>query len=118
MLLNLAWLIPGAPIISSIFITVLLLSFNKTMNRLTKPVSYFIIISLILSEVINSILFEKGISGNNFLFGSNFELVVDRPALLVAELLGLVFLFIMLFSVSKLERRSTTLESARVKWRD
>ncbi len=106
MLLNLTWLIPGLPIIASIFIALLLLSFSKTMNRLTKPVSYFIILSLIFSEIINFILFKKDISGIELLIGSNFQLVVDRPALLVSELIGLVFLLIMLFSVAKLKRRS------------
>ena len=106
MLLNLTWLIPGLPIIASVFIAVLLISFNKTMNRLTKPVSYFIIISLIFSEIINFILFRKNISGNDHLFGGIIELVVDRPALLFAESIGLLFLLMMLFSVLKLKRRS------------
>ena len=106
MLLNLTWLIPGLPIIASIFIALLLLSFSKTMNRLTKPVSYFIIISLIFSEIINFILFKKDISGIELINGINLQLVVDRPALLVSESMGLVFLLIMLFSVAKLKRRS------------
>ena len=106
MLLNLTWLIPGLPLIASIFIAVLLLSFNKTMNRLTKPVSYFIIISLILSEIINYIFLKKNIVGNDLIFGGDFELVVDGPALIFAESIGLIFLLIMLFSVAKLERRS------------
>ena len=106
MLLNLTWLIPGLPIIASIFIALLLLSFSKTMNRLTKPVSYFIILSLIFSEIINFILFKKDISGIELINGSSFQLVVDRPSLLVSESIGLVFLLIMLFSVAKLKRRS------------
>ena len=106
MLLDLTWLIPGLPLLASIFIAVLLLSFSKTMNRLTKPASYFIIISLTFSEIINFILFKNNISGNDLLFGSNFVLVVDRPALLFSESIGLVLLLIMLFSVTKLERRN------------
>ncbi len=106
MLLNLTWLIPGIPIISSIFITVLLLSFSKTMNRLTKPVSYFLIISLAFSEIINFILFKNNISGTDILFGSNFSLIVDRPSLLASEVIGLLFLLIMLFSVTKLQRKN------------
>ena len=106
MLLDLTWLIPGLPLLASVFIAVLLLSFGKTMNRLTKPVSYFIIISLTFSEIINFILFKNNISGNDLLFGSNFVLVIDRPALLVSESIGLIFLLIMLFSVAKLERRN------------
>ena len=106
MLLNFTWLIPGIPIIASILITVLLLSFSKTMNRLTKPVSYFLIISLIFSEIIDFVFFKKNISGNDLLFGSNIELVVDRPAIIFAESIGFIFLFIMLFSVTKLQRRN------------
>ena len=106
MLLNLTWLIPGLPIIASFLIALLLLVFSKTMNRLTKPVSYFIIISLIFSEIINFILFRENISGNNPIFGGNFELVIDRPALIFAESIGLVFLLIMLFSFAKLKRKS------------
>ena len=105
MLLNLTWLIPGIPIISSVFITVLLLSFNTTMNRLTKPVSWVLIISLTLSEIINFILFKNDISGNEQLFARNFQLVVDKPALLFSESTGLFFLLIMIFSVAKLQRR-------------
>ena len=106
MLLNLTWLIPGLPLITSIFIAVLLLSFSKTMNRLTKPVSYFIITSQTFSEIFNFILLNKNISGNDIIFGSKFELFVDRPALLFSESIGFIFLLIMLFSVTKLERRS------------
>ncbi len=106
MLLNLTWLIPGLPIIASIFIAVLLLSFSKTTNRLTKPVSYLIIISLTFSEIINFILFRKNISGNDPLFGGEYQLVVDRPALIVSESIGLILLLIMLFSLAKLKRRS------------
>ena len=106
MLLNLTWLIPGLPIIASSFIAVLLVSFSKTMNRLTKPVSYFIITSLTFSEVINFIFYKKNIAGSDLIFGGNFELKVDRPALLAGELICMIFLLIMIFSVAKLKRRS------------
>ena len=106
MLLNLTWLIPGLPIIASIFIAVLLLSFGKTMNRLTKPVSYFIIASQASSEIINFILLKQNISGNYFSFGINLPLVIDRPALIFGESIGLIFLLIMLFSVINLQRRN------------
>ena len=106
MLLNLTWLIPGLPIIASILITVLLLSFSKTMNRLTKPVSYFLITSLAFSEIINFILFKKDISGNYLIFGSNLELVLDRQSIIFSEITGFIFLLIMLISVTKLKRRN------------
>ncbi len=106
MLLNLTWLIPGLPIIASFIIAFLLLSFSKTMNRLTKPVSYFIIISLTFSEIINFFLYKKNITGNDLFLGTRFELVVDRPALITGEAMGLICLIAMLFSVTKLKRRS------------
>ena len=106
MLLNLTWLIPGIPILSSILIGVLLLSFSKTMNRLTKPVSYFLIISLILSELIDFILYKQDISGNISVFGNSYELVVDSQALFSAAFIGLFFLLIMLYSVANLKRRN------------
>ena len=106
MLLNFTWLIPGIPIIAAAFIAVLLLTFSKTMNRLTKPVSYFLIISITFSEIIDFIFFRKKISGTQALFGSNLELIVDRSAILFAETIGFIFLLIMLLSVAKLQRRN------------
>ena len=105
MLLNLTWLIPGLPIIASIFIAMLLLSFSKTMNRLTKPVSFILIVSVVVSEVINFILFKKHVSGSISLFGDNLSLLVDKPALIFSLSIGFLFLSIMLFSLNKLERR-------------
>ena len=106
MLLNLTWLIPGFPIIASFLMAVLLLSFSKTMNRLTKPVSYFIIFSLILSEIINFIFLKKNISGVDPILVNGFELVVDKPALIVAESIGFIIILIMLYSVGKLKRKN------------
>ena len=71
MLLNITWLIPGLPIIASALTAVLLVSFSKTMNRLTKPVSFFLIASLVFSEIINFIFYKKEISGKDILFGGN-----------------------------------------------
>ncbi len=106
MLLNLTWLIPGFPIIASFLIAVLLLSFSKTMNRLTKPVSYFIIVSLILSEIIDFVFLKKEILGVDPLLVNGFELVVDKPALIFAESIGFIFILIMLYSVGKLKRKT------------
>ncbi len=110
--LNLTWLIPGLPIITSISILLLLVSFSKTMNRLTKPVSYILIISLILSEIINVFLFEERISGITTLFGdltvlsNNIELYVDTQALISSICFGSSFLLIMLISFIRLKRRN------------
>ena len=76
------------------------------MNRLTKPVSYFIIFSLILSELINFIFLKKDILGIDPILGNGLELVIDKPALIVAESIGIIFILIMLYSVGKLKRRT------------
>ena len=112
MLLNLTWLVPGLPIIASALTTVLLLSFTRTMNRLTKPVSYFLILSVSISEIIDFILFKKHISGialfsENFNFFSNpLQIHVDNEALQASLFLGFIVLSIMLLSFLKLNRRA------------
>ncbi len=112
MLLNIAWLIPALPIITSFFIAVLLFSFSKTMNRLTKPVSYLFIISIVFSELINFILFKANTSDivlnldDIKILKNNFQLVFDHQSLLVSLFLGFVFLLIMLISLIKLKRQN------------
>ena len=47
-------LIPLIPLVTSVFILILLASFNKTLNRLTKPVSALVALSLLGSAFISS----------------------------------------------------------------
>ncbi len=112
MLLNLSWLIPGIPLLLSLFITILLVSFSRTMNRLTKPVSLLFIVSIISSTLFSFILFEKHISGTlspllELAFLKNdFKLYIDSSSLLVATALGSTSLIAMLISYISLERRT------------
>jgi len=46
-------LIPLIPLITSLFIFILLVSFNRTLNRLTKPVSALVALSLLSSAFIS-----------------------------------------------------------------
>ncbi|ABX09298.1 Hypothetical protein P9211_13671 [Prochlorococcus marinus str. MIT 9211] len=62
-LIDVSWLIPISPLVCATLIGVLLLSFNRTMNRLTKPVSFFIINSIILSTLISFLLILNHQSG-------------------------------------------------------
>ena len=59
--INSTTLIPLIPIVTSIFIFVLLLSFNRTLNRLTKPVTALIALSLLSSAFISSFDYFKKI---------------------------------------------------------
>ena len=54
-------LIPLIPLVTSLFVFVLLVSFNRTVNRLTKPVTALIAFSLLSSAFISSLYFFKKI---------------------------------------------------------
>ena len=53
--------------VMALFILILLVSFNRTINRLTKPVSFLIVSSLLGSALISSYLYLKEIEGDLFL---------------------------------------------------
>ena len=52
-LINSTTLIPLIPIVTSFFILILLASFNRTLNRLTKPVTALVALSLLSSAFIS-----------------------------------------------------------------
>ena len=54
-------LIPLIPLITSLFIFILLVSFNRTLNRLTKPVTALVGLSLLSSAFISSFDYFKKI---------------------------------------------------------
>ena len=51
--INSTTLIPLIPLVTSLFILILLISFNRTLNRLTKPVSALVALSLLSSAFIS-----------------------------------------------------------------
>ena len=58
--INSTTLIPLIPLVTSFFILILLASFNRTLNRLTKPVTALVALSLLSSAFISSFdYFEK-----------------------------------------------------------
>ena len=112
-LLDIAWLIPIAPTLGALFVLLLLVSFNRTINRLTKPVSYLLIICVGMSTILSFILFEKHLSGNalnlDLIILSlpfHFGLYVDSLASLFAAsfglLQGLAFVRLLLASALRL----------------
>ncbi|MBO8243211.1 NADH-quinone oxidoreductase [Prochlorococcus marinus XMU1411] len=56
-----AILIPLIPLLTALFIFILLASFNRTLNRLTKPVTALIALSLLSSAFISSFDYFKKI---------------------------------------------------------
>ena len=52
--INSTTLIPLIPLVTSLFILILLASFNRTLNRLTKPVTAMVALSLLSSAFIST----------------------------------------------------------------
>ena len=59
--INSTTLIPLIPLVTSFFILILLASFNRTLNRLTKPVTALVALSLLSSAFISSFYYFKKI---------------------------------------------------------
>ena len=103
--LNISILIPLLPMVAALSIFVLLASFNRTINRLTKPVSAIIALSLFSSCLISSFYYFKKIEGELFL--SNFLKLFEGTNLvmhlnLVSEKLIIFFSLIMIIIIGVL----------------
>ena len=59
--INSAILIPLIPLVTTLFIFTLLVSFNRTLNRLTKPVTVLLALSILSSAFISSFDYVKKI---------------------------------------------------------
>ena len=59
--INTSIFIPLIPLVTALFIFVLLVSFNRTLNRLTKPVTLVVALSLLSSAFISSFDYLKKI---------------------------------------------------------
>tara|TARA_Y100001968_G_scaffold52395_2_gene43327 strand:+ start:2648 stop:3085 length:438 start_codon:yes stop_codon:yes gene_type:complete len=111
-LLGISWLIPSIPIAGALVIGALLVSFNRTMNRLTKPISFFLISCVSLSTLISFVCLLSDVSGKFFegdigfaslsvhlnLYLNNF---IDKSLSIV----GITIVIAMLSFYYKLERK-------------
>ena len=111
-LLDFSWLIPAFPFVGACSIGFLLLAFNRTMNRLTKPSSFVLITCAAFSTIFSFIDFQQNVSGKLYIHPIPIDLVdvsiplsLDKPALLVALTLGLIVSSILIGSYFKLDRR-------------
>ena len=80
----------------ALFILILLVSFNRTINRLTKPVSALVVFSLLSSALISTFLYFKKIEGEVFL--SNY-LKLFESTNLVLHLNSLTEKIVIFFTV-------------------
>ena len=105
-LTNTTILIPLIPLITSLFILALLISFNRTVNRLTKPVTALFALSLLISAFISTFdyfnkieeelvisKFLKNFEETNLVLHLNLvnEKIIILFSLLMTLLIGLSF---------------------------
>jgi len=111
--INVSILIPLIPMGVSLLILILLISFNRTINRLTKPVSFLVVFSLLTSALISSSLYFKKIEGEVFL--SNYLKLLESTNLVLhlnslTEKIEIFFTLVMAIVVTllfyKLPRRA------------
>ena len=100
--INSTTLIPLIPLVTSLFIFILLVSFNRTLNRLTKPVTALVALSLLSSAFISSFDYfkkiEKELVLSEFLkFFENKNLVIHLN--LVNEKIIIFFSLIMILII-------------------
>jgi len=100
--INSTILIPLIPLFTALFISVLLVSFNRTLNRLTKPVTALVALSLLSSAFISYFDYFKKIEEelvlSKFLkFFKKTDLVLHLN--LVNEKIIIFFLLIMTFVI-------------------
>ena len=100
--INSTILIPLIPLVTTLFIFILLVSFNRTINRLTKPVTALVSLSLLSSAFISSFDYFKKIEEelvlSEFLrFFEEKNLVIHLN--LVNEKIIIFFSFIMILII-------------------
>jgi len=105
-------LIPFSPLVGALFVGLLLISFDKTMNRLSKPVSYILIACVAFSTILSFILYRKNIVGYVFDWNLNLAstklhlaMYVDSVSEKAASFCGLCFLILMIVSYYLMERK-------------
>ena len=111
-LINSTILIPLIPFFTSLFIFVLLVSFNRTLNRLTKPVTALVALSLLSSAFISLFDFLKKIEEElvlseflKFFEGTNLVMHLNLVNEKIIIFFSLIMLLIIGISFYKLPRK-------------
>ncbi len=105
-------LIPLIPLVSSLFIFILLVSFNRTLNRLTKPVTALVALSLLSSTFISSLDYFKKIEEElvlsevlKFFEGKNLVIHLNLVNEKIIIFFSLIMILIIGISFYKLPRK-------------
>ena len=111
--INLSIFLPIFPLGMTIFIFILLISFTRTINRLTKPVSILFLVSILITTLLSLYLFLNHVSGNiplssilSIFKSFNLEIHLNELTEKIIIILGLISSSIILYSVAKLPRQS------------
>ena len=110
--INSTTLIPLIPFVTSLFVFVLLASFNRTVNRLTKPVTAIIAFSLLSSAFISTIDYFKKIEEElvlsevlKFFEGKNLVIHLNLVNEKIIIFFSLIMILIIGISFYKLPRK-------------
>ena len=111
--INFSVFLPALPLGMSFFLFVLLKLFKRTVNRLTKPVSFLILISIISSILLSVFYLSNQVEGNldlpvDLIFLGNLNLQLHLNALTekITTLISLISALIIIVSVIKLPRKN------------
>tara|TARA_Y100001968_G_scaffold270951_1_gene262338 strand:+ start:1609 stop:2073 length:465 start_codon:yes stop_codon:yes gene_type:complete len=100
-----SWLIPIPPFFGGILIGILLLSFSRTMNRLSKPVAFILISCISMSAIISYLLLfnefseelvkEYNVNFNPYIKSENLQLnlIVDKTTSIIFSVVSTLSLF-------------------------
>ena len=110
--INSTILIPLIPLVTALFIFILLVSFNRTLNRLTKPVTALIALSLLSSTFISSFDYFKKIEEElvlseflKFFEGTNLALHLTLANEKILIIFSIIMILIIGLSFYKLPRK-------------
>tara|TARA_B100000900_G_scaffold226938_1_gene192684 strand:+ start:156 stop:584 length:429 start_codon:yes stop_codon:yes gene_type:complete len=111
--INFSIFLPALPLGMAFVLFVLLRLFNRTVNRLTKPVSYLVLISIISSILLSLFYLSNHIEGNLdlpayliFLEKLNLQIHLNALTEKITISIGIVSTLIIIYSVIKLPRKS------------
>jgi hypothetical protein len=110
--INSTTLIPLIPLVTSLFILILLASFNRTLNRLTKPVTALVALSLLSSAFISLFDYFKKIEEElvlseflKFFEGKNLVIHLNLVNEKIIIFFSLIMILIIGVSFYKLPRK-------------
>ncbi len=110
--INSTTLIPLIPLVTSLFILILLASFNRTLNRLTKPVTALVVLSLLSSAFISLFDYFKKIEKElvlseflKFFEGKNLVIHLNLVNEKIIIFFSLIMILIIGISFYKLPRK-------------